>query len=91
MHRSFEDIVLELRAKLAFLMNATSLGAYDHSEKTDAYWDGLSYLIEDLADQVKILQSSPTPIHFWGEGQDEESFLAAIDDYRRRATCRGDA
>ncbi len=62
---------------------------YDGSEKTEAYWDGLSGVIEDLAVQVEILQSAPWPIQVWDKGQSEEAFLVELDEQRRHATRRG--
>ena len=55
----YEDLVLRLFCRLKFLSQATSVAGSDGSEKTEEYWAGLSWLVDDAADQPKEAPGCP--------------------------------
>ena len=82
----YEDLILRLRCRLDFLSTTMSHAGDDASEKTDDYWWGVSYVLDDLSEQVAILESAPWPLHTWDIGDDADAFLA---DVGRQQKARG--
>ena len=74
----YEDLILRLRCRLEFLRTVMTQAGDDTSEKPDDYWWGLSYVLDDIYDQVAILKSAPWPLQTWDTGDDADAFLADV-------------